>query len=154
MVSLPARPENSSAVPLGLSDPVMVSAKEEPDAELTPEKVSVPTDASPVTVPDAPLLVLVQLLRLKVIVTPAVALKYAMRVLWSVSAGRAGWWRRGAAGGLVLRVSVGLWVMPCNWRATAARVRWARRGLWRRQPGGGRRGPNLRQRDRPRPWQA
>src|SRR5438067_13381711 len=81
MVSLPARPENSSAVLLGLLDPVMVSANEEPEAEPTPENVSVPTDASPLTMPDAPLLVLVQVLRPKVIVTPAVALKYTMRVL-------------------------------------------------------------------------
>lgn len=52
----------------------MVSANDDADTEPTPEKVSVPTDPSPVTVPHAPLVVLVQLLRPKVIVTGPLAL--------------------------------------------------------------------------------
>src|SRR5437867_320121 len=73
MKSLPPRPANSSVVLLGLLEPVMVSSNAEPATELTPVKVSVPTDESPVAVPDAPLLVLVQLVRPKVTVTPAAA---------------------------------------------------------------------------------
>lgn len=60
----------------------------------------------------------------------------------------------GAAGDLVLRVLVGLWVMPCKRRATAARVMWARRGLWRRQPSGAQRDPTRLRPGMPRPWRA
>ena len=64
IVSLPPRPRNDSPPSLL---PVMVSAKDEPFTELTPEtKVSVPTEALPTAVP-APFVV-------RVTVTPLVAL--------------------------------------------------------------------------------
>src|SRR5260370_124807 len=79
--SLPPNPSKFSTVPDGLLLPMNVSLKNEPRTLLTPVKVSVPTEESPVAMPDAPLLGVAQLVTgLKITVTPAVAWKYEIRV--------------------------------------------------------------------------